>query len=312
MCSPRRATIERFLPVVQLSSIFPSLSKKSTSLYGHSLGKGVQDTWDAFHAECQAAYNDRPSTTPDQAAAVSALVELGQANLGVKAPPQLCAAVSAAFEKTGSRELISYIPRDEAGVFAPGIFGVLESVSPVIESFYGSYYQPYWISLQQNFPGQASTASSFGWHIDDNPRQLMKIFIYFNDVFESNGAFRAFTYPVSKKLLEDGFMSWSEKLRTSNQGMIDDYLAAHPTELKVLEGTAGTVLMFDNNLVHKGTPPREGFRHLAQIEIYPSMTKLTEQQVHMAMTNPLAADYPADPRVNDLSGAQLVSRERVQ
>jgi hypothetical protein len=65
--------------------------------------------------------------------------------------------------------------------------------------------------------------------------------------------------------------------------------------------------MFDNNLVHKGTPPREGFRHLAQIEIYPSMTRVTDEQIRLAMTNPLTHDYPRDPRVNDLSGAQLVA-----
>ena len=293
--------------MVQLSSVFPSLSKKSTSLYGHSLGKGVQDSWDAWHADCQAAYQASVTPTADEAKAVENLHELGQANLGIKSPPELNKAVSAAFEKAGSRELAYYLPRPEAGVFAPGIFKVLESVSPVIETFYGSYWQPYWISLQQNFPGTAEAASSFDWHIDDNPRQLMKIFIYFNDVFESNGAFRAFTYPVSRDLLQAGFKSWSAKLRTENQPMINDYYAAHPDELKVLEGTAGTVLMFDNNLVHKGTPPREGFRHLAQIEIYPSMTKVTEAQINLALTNPLIADYPANPRVNDLSGAQLVA-----
>jgi hypothetical protein len=293
--------------VVQLSSVFPSLSKKSTSVYGHSLGKGVQESWDSYHAECQAAYPGATKVDAGQQASITSLHELGQANLGIKAPAELCASVTAAFNKIGSRDLISYLPRDEAGVFAPGIAKVLESVAPVIEGFYGSYYQPYWISLQQNFPGTADAGSSFTWHIDDNPRQLMKIFIYFNDVFESNGAFRAFTYPVSKSLLEAGFKSWTEKLRVESQPMIDEYYAAHPDELKVLEGKAGTVLMFDNNLVHKGTPPREGFRHLAQIEIYPSMTKVTEKQIEMAMTKPLTLDYPKDPRVNDLSGAHLIA-----
>jgi hypothetical protein len=292
--------------MVQLSSIFPSLSKKSTSLYGHSLGKGVQESWDRYHADCQAAYSAPAKTDAKAAAAIKNLHELGQANLGKESPASLNKAVSAAFDKIGSTEVVSYLPRDEAGVFAPAIFEVLQKVSPVVEGFYGSYFQPYWISLQQNFPGSVSAASSFGWHIDDNPRQLMKIFIYFNDVHESNGAFRAFTYPISKSLLEAGFKSWTEKLRIESQPMINDYFAAHPDELKVLEGESGTVLMFDNNLVHKGTPPREGFRQLAQIEIYPSMTKLVEQQVDLALTKPLNFDYPQEPRVNDLSGAQLL------
>lgn len=292
--------------MVQLSSVFPSLSKKSTSLYGHSLGKGVQASWDSFHADCQAAYTAPAQVDPEAANAARSLHALGQANLGVKSPASLNKAVSSAFDAIGSHDLVSYIPREQAAAFAPSIHQVLQSVSPAIEAFYGSYYQPYWISLQQNFPGSASASSSFAWHIDDNPRQLMKIFIYFNDVYEPNGAFRAFTYPVSKELLAAGFKSWSERLRIESQPMINDYFAAHPDELKVLEGEAGTVLMFDNNLVHKGTPPREGFRQLAQIEIYPSLTKITEKQTELAISRPLTFDYPKDPRVNDLSGAQLV------
>jgi len=293
--------------MVQLSSVFPSLSKKSIELYGHSLGKGVQSSWDSFHAACRTAYAAHIEPDPETQKSVDALRELGQANLGVRAPASLCDAVNAKFEQLASDELSSNIPREQSGVFSSGIFDVLESISPVVETYYGSYFQPYWISLQQNHPGTASASSSFAWHIDDNPGQLMKIFIYFNDVTEANGAFRAFTYPVSEQLLRAGFMSWSEKLRINGQKMVNDYYAAHPAELKVLEGKAGTVLMFDNNLVHKGTPPEVGYRHLAQIEIYPSMTKLTERQVYLALTNPLGDDYPKDPRVNDLSGAQLVS-----
>jgi hypothetical protein len=47
-------------------------------------------------------------------------------------------------------------------------------------------------------------------------------------------------------------------------------------------------------------------RQLAQIEIYPSMTKLVPGQVELALTRPMVRDYPADPRVNDLSGIQLL------
>jgi hypothetical protein len=291
--------------MVQLSTFIPSLSKKSTSLYGHSLGRGVQENWDSYHAECQVSFRASPSDAEQEAHILaSQLKELGQANLGVYNTTELSQKIERAFIDLDSRELSAYLPRESTGGFAPDIFTVLQSVSPIVEEFYGSHFQPYWISLQQNHPGTASATSSFGWHIDDNPRQLMKIFIYFNDVYESNGAFRAFTQPVSRQLLQDGFMSWSEKLRRDNQSMIDDYVRENPSDLQVLEGQAGTVLMFDNNLVHKGTPPRVGYRQLAQIEIYPSMTPLTEKQVELALTMPLVNDYPKEPRENLISGHQ--------
>ena len=69
-----------------------------------------------------------------------------------------------------------------------------------------------------------------------------------------------------------------------------------------LEGKAGTLLMFDNNLVHKGTPPVEGFRQLAQIEVYPSMKQITEGQVFNALTRPILFDYPRNPKTNDIAG----------
>jgi len=256
-------------------------------------------------AECQAAYvSGKANATATTTAAE--IHELGMANLGLHGKATTGKKVAAAFKELGQSGTGVYLPREECGVVAKDIYDVLETVSPVVEAYYGSYFQPYWISLQQNQPGTVEASSSFGWHIDDNPRQLMKIFIYWNDVAESNGAFRAFTYPVSKELLAAGFKSWSEKLRTEHQEMVNTRLAERPADLKVLEGKAGTVLMFDNNLVHKGTPPREGMRQLAQIEIYPSMTKLVPGQVELALTRPMVRDYPADPRVNDLSGIQLL------
>jgi hypothetical protein len=76
-------------------------------------------------------------------------------------------------------------------------------------------------------------------------------------------------------------------------------LRNNPTGLKVLEGKAGTVLAFDNNLVHKGTAPREGFRYAIQIPIIPALSAITLEKVEMALGSPRLRDYPANPAFND-------------
>ena len=72
-------------------------------------------------------------------------------------------------------------------------------------------------------------------------------------------------------------------------------------ELNVLEGSAGTVLMFDNNLIHKGTVPVVGYRSIFQIEIYPSNKKLTLSNVKKSIANQIGKDYPSNPFVNEFN-----------
>ena len=179
------------------------------------------------------------------------------------------------------------------------MFKVIQSVQLEVEAFFGSHFQPYWISIQKTSPGPTSTASSFGWHIDDNPKEMIKLFVYLNDVSESNGAFRAFPWKVTKKLLKDGFRSNSEMVRMANHEKINKFLEVNPDSLLVLEGPKGTVLGFDNNLVHKGTAPRQGYRLAIQIPVIPSMTPIALEQVEKALQSPGRRDYPSNPYFND-------------
>jgi hypothetical protein len=80
-----------------------------------------------------------------------------------------------------------------------------------------------------------ATTASFGWHIDDNPQQLMKIFLYLNDVEENNGAFRALPLHDSRKLLRAGFISNSIETRQKNQSLVQKYLQKNPDSLTISE-----------------------------------------------------------------------------
>ena len=268
------------------------------AFFGNTLGIPLNIRWKRYHNDCKRAY-----TGNTQNEIAIQIKNNGLGTLGCFECSKLSQQVSDEFNKIDSTRLpTKQLPRENCGQFSKEIFSILTQASPIIESYYQSYFQPYWILIEENFPGIVSADTSFGWHFDDNPKELMKIFLYFNDVTETNGAFRAFALNHSKKILREGFISYSEEERLKNQSLVNDYHKKNPNGLVVLEGKAGALLMFDNNLVHKGTPPIEGYRQLAQIEIYPSLKKITEKQIYKALTCPITHDYPRNPYLNEIAG----------
>lgn len=264
-------------------------------LFGNTLGFAINRTWYKFVSDCKKVYPAKTRAVTGTPAAK--LQNQGLAVIGKTNVDELASQVEAYFES--DKQVYAAMNSADALKLAPQVFKVIQSVQLEVEAFFGSYFQPYWISIQKTSPGPTSTASSFGWHTDDNPKEMIKLFVYLNDVFESNGAFRAFPWNVSKKMLRDGFRSNSEMVRMANHEKINDFLEANPKSLIVLEGPKGTVLGFDNNLVHKGTAPREGYRLAIQIPVIPSMTPISLEQVEKALQSHGRRDYPVNPYVND-------------
>jgi hypothetical protein len=198
-------------------------------------------------------------------------------------------------EFKGVKDPVKSLEQDKAVKYVDDLYSILKSIDPKILSFYKSYYVPYWIQIQRNNPGQVEAGSAFQWHTDDNPTGVMKVFIYLNDVNESNGAFRAFPKQSTTYLFFKGFRSNGVQTRVDAQPLVNEYFKKYPKRLKILEGPTGTVLGFDNNLVHKGTLPQKGYRHVVQILLYPSGTPLSIQSVKKALLSERTRDYPSNP-----------------
>jgi hypothetical protein len=271
---------------------------------GHTLGFNLQRRWNDYHKQCQKAYGNSNTLTKNHASCAHQLHQNGIAVLAKLDCTALSKEIDSRFKSLddGKSCLSIKLPRDsKTAELAPQIFNILREISPLIESYFSSYFQPYFITIERNQPSPTTVDTSFGWHIDDNPRQIMKIFVYLNDVYRDNGAFRGFIYKHSYKILKNGFVSYSEKTRIANQIIVNNYQANKKNSLDFFEGDAGTVLMFDNNIVHKGTAPIRDERQFIQIEIYPSLKKITEQQVVDALIKPILRDYPTDPYYNDMN-----------
>ena len=268
------------------------------SIYGNTFDRAKNSLWRSYHKECQEHFNSNDAhmfmTTRKK---VAELRRDSLCVLGAYSNDNLAKKVAKYFEDEDS--VYAAVPQNIQVLWADLIFKSIEPFVHIIESFYKSYFQPYWLSVQQTKPGSTSAASSFGWHIDDNPKEMLKLFIYLNDVSEQNGAFRAFPKRTSKYLLLKGFRSGGEESRLRAQKSINTFLENKPRKLKVLEGQAGTVLAFDNNLVHKGTAPLNGFRHAIQIPIFPSKEKINVEMFRRGLLSTRNRDYPQDPNFND-------------
>lgn len=269
---------------------------------GHSLGIVTHLKWRIYHYHCIRHYLNKDKNNDVDQTNINELNVTGGAIIGILEVREIANNAQDIFDKFNlSHNTVALrIPKDVLlSDFSVSVYKILEEISPVIESYYSCYFKPYFINIERNRPGAVLLDTSFGWHIDDNPKEIMKIFVYLNDVFESNGAFRAINYQHSYKLLSSGFISNESQARLSHQLMVNEYLKNFPNALTVFEGKAGTTLMFDNNLVHKGTAPIVGERIVLQIEVYPSPKKFSQVDINNAILRELVVDFPKNPYKNE-------------
>jgi hypothetical protein len=267
------------------------------AIHGNTLGLEFNRNWAKYHKDCRKSISSNQLHTDDHLLKARELSKDRLSVLTQVDTEQLSKLVSDYFGD--SNQVYSEMPPELSVQYTDMLFKILKQAEPYVTAYYGSYFQPYYMLIQRTTPGKTTAASSFGWHIDDNPKELMKLFVYLNDVSESNGAFRAFPWSFSRKILMKGFRSNGESTRVNAQPLADNFLSKNPGALKILEGSKGTILAFDNNLVHKGTAPRIGYRHAIQIPIYPSLVPLNKEMVRRALSSSRSHDYPRNPYIND-------------
>ena len=268
---------------------------------GNTLSSELNRLYAQHHADCR-----KKSIIQSNADDLTTAALLAKDGM-VKLPPlepnaisEISERVKQHFASIPSENGFAYAKLDFAQTLAPFVYEAMRArVAGVLEAYYRSHFQPYWSRILHYESGYVHPpSSSFGYHIDDNPKQLLKVFFYLNDTRESNAAFRAFDYSASRKLLKKGFISSSEALREKSQALVTDAFVKE--NLRILEGDAGTILIVDNNLVHKATVPQEGYRDALVVEVYPAERPFTEESIRRALGAEIKTDYPLDPYHNDL------------
>jgi hypothetical protein len=186
------------------------------------------------------------------------------------------------------------LPRIHNPKVVPHLFEVLRQHSAAIETCLGSHFRVNWFEVQKISPGRQPPGSSFGYHSDDTPVPVLKLFIYLTDTLESSGAFRAFSYAHTDRLLRMGMLESVHpgRRRSNAQALVPREMEEF---LTVVEGAKGTVFLFDNNLIHKGTLPLKGVRTHVSMEIMPSSRPLTEADLMKGCDQEIKHYFPANP-----------------
>ena len=134
----------------------------------------------------------------------------------------------------------------------------------VIENYYGSHFKLFAVTCYRTMPTPDKPDSSFLWHLDNCPKQEIKLMVYLDDVVAETGALSVKDKPFSVGLRKEGFFD----RRRINQfvGRLDDTAST-----RVLEGPTGTRLLFENSgCIHKATSPKTGHRDVVTFVIIPS------------------------------------------
>lgn len=191
-------------------------------------------------------------------------------------------------------EVIAVQLRDYRSV--RGLEELCEAVLPEIErKVYGAYLIVDKVYIYRNLPSQAAERVSWSWHYDNHPVQVKKIMVYLTDVSEDTGPFEFFRSLETREGLSMPPRPLSGYSRISS-GQIRRWLAEGFEPHKVT-GARGTLLFFDENVVHKANVARRGFRDVVVFQIRPA-TFRPEAYISPEWTGSFAnVDFSPDPWV---------------
>lgn len=139
-----------------------------------------------------------------------------------------------------------------------------EDLEAAVENYYDSHFKIFAVSFYRTMPTPGKPDSSFLWHLDNCPRQEIKLMVYLDDVVAETGALSVKDKPFSEGLRREGFFD----RRRINQFVtrLDD-----AGSTKVLEGPVGTRLLFENGgCIHKATSPKREHRDVVTFVLIPS------------------------------------------
>ena len=183
---------------------------------------------------------------------------------------------------------------------AKRIYKFLKDFKPEIYSIMGSDFQSFLIDVQKTIPSEEfDQDSSFAWHYDDEPSQMIKVFLYLTDTTKTNGAFRTFNRKISRNLFSNKFISNTRDDRIRSQNLVSNDIEKESTWI---ERKSGSLFCFDNSLIHKATYPVQGERIIISIMLYPSFSEINIDNIKKSLSMDLSSyNFPPNPWKNPYS-----------
>tara|TARA_B110000858_G_scaffold103988_1_gene119122 strand:- start:4671 stop:5546 length:876 start_codon:yes stop_codon:yes gene_type:complete len=160
---------------------------------------------------------------------------------------------------------------------------------------FGCYVQCSNVKIYKTKHTTEKEHSSWLWHIDNNPKEQIKVMIYLNDV-DNNGPFKYLSKDnegIKLETTKQDVTKWypDNFIRQAAFGkfgkkwfgiegsriprdIIPHFIEEHNCKEELVKGPSGTSILFDNNIIHKGTIPIEGFRYAMTLQFQPINRRL--------------------------------------
>ena len=165
----------------------------------------------------------------------------------------------------------------------PELNEIASHILPQLErTVFNSYIHLSAVHAYRNVQTEQQRRSSWLWHYDNNPKEAVKILIYLTDVEENNGPFELFKHPENGKIPKietsrTGYNHWLPAYVPGSRippEMINELKTKNGLVQEKITGPKGTVLFFDNNIVHRANIPTEGYRDCVILNIRPCIEKI--------------------------------------
>ncbi len=140
-------------------------------------------------------------------------------------------------------------------------------LKPVINNYYGqqtkAIYADYWYTLKTHNPGK--DVYSQAWHCDPEGDRIIKVFIYFNDVNERNGALQ---YIKGTQRGGKNSSLLKDIPRHTSHYPTEEFINANFPKEDIVYATApkGTIVICDTRGLHRGGKCLDGERIMAVLE----------------------------------------------
>jgi len=180
-----------------------------------------------------------------------------------------------------------------------------ELILPSIEkTIFGCYVSLIGIYAYRNRFRLSTPRSSWQWHFDNHPKEILKIMIYLNDVTRENGPIEIVTNkegsPLKMPTSRIDYKNWGSTESRITKTTLEKFLKNDYKPKEIL-GKAGTICIFDNNIIHKaGLCRKDQYRDAIVLMIKPShkqsypyiSTKYTGTNYHK--------DIQQDPEIKEV------------
>jgi hypothetical protein len=156
------------------------------------------------------------------------------------------------------------------------VAGLEELCQPVIDEVerkvYGSYTIVDKVYIYRSAVFHGIKRGAWLWHYDNHPPEVLKVMIYLTDVDAETGPFEYLHEGKTQRPIMGGPVAPLYGDSRIPEKALKDFLARGFEEYRVI-GPRGTMILFDDNVLHRAAVPSRGYRDVLIFQIRPSSSR---------------------------------------